>query len=283
MIGGFVISNSVATADSTPAPLRVAFRGLGPSVGVGVQRLEDPTIELYDSSGTSIGHNDDWAGDMSAAEIIASGLAPADSREAAMIRTLSPGAYTLVVRPKSGSASGVGLMEIYELSNATNEERRLINLSTRCLVGTGDNVPVAGMIIGERTPDGHAVNDESVPDRRMLVMGRGPSLGVAPYNLADALPDPQLELAQVDDSNSPTGTTIIGTNDNWKTIDDDSPTTIPVEQRVALEEELQAASYAPSNVLESILWPTLRPGAYTTVLSGSSNTTGVGIIELYEY
>lgn len=102
-------------------------------------------------------------------------------------------------------------------------------------------------------------------------------------NYADALPDPQLRLAEVDDSNSPTGTTIIGTNDNWKTIDDDSPTTLPVEQRVALEEELQAASYAPSNVLESILWPTLRPGAYTTVLSGSSNTTAVGIIELYEY
>lgn len=42
-------------------------------------------------------------------------------------------------------------------------------------------------------------------------------------------------------------------------------------------------SLRSSDDLESILWPTLRPGAYTTVLSGASNTTGVGIIELYEY
>jgi thermitase len=162
LIGGFFISNSVPVSGHTPAPLKIAVRGLGPSVGVTVTRLQDPHIELFDSSGASLASNDNWATDAHVAELPPS-LVPHHPSESAMVRTLPPGGYTVVVTPKQGTPPGVGLVEIYELSDGTNEERRLINLSTRCIVGTGEEAPIAGMIVGEFTT---ATQGRVVPVRR---------------------------------------------------------------------------------------------------------------------
>jgi hypothetical protein len=107
MIGGFVVTGT--------QPMRVIVRALGPSLGLaGVQdALANPTLDLFDSSGTRIATNDNWASDQ-VAEISSSGFRPSDTREAAIIRTLPPGAYTAIVRGKDG-ASGVALVELFNL------------------------------------------------------------------------------------------------------------------------------------------------------------------------
>ena len=92
---------------------RVIFRGLGPSVPV-PGRLADPVLELHDGNGTTIGSNDDWK-QTQGAEIQASGLAPPNDAEAAIIGNFPPGQYTVVLRGKNGT-SGIGLVEAYKLN-----------------------------------------------------------------------------------------------------------------------------------------------------------------------
>jgi hypothetical protein len=107
LIGGFILGGSGSS--------NVVVRALGPSLlQLGVSdALVDPTLDLRDANGTLVASNDNWA-DTQQAEIAASGLAPSDSREAAIEQTLSAGNYTATVSGKNGS-SGVGLVEIYNL------------------------------------------------------------------------------------------------------------------------------------------------------------------------
>ena len=108
MIGGFIIDGD--------QPIEVIVRAIGPSLTpLGIpQALIDPTLELYDGNGSLISQNDNWRSDQEE-EIIASALAPTDDREPAIIATLTPGAYTGVVRG-AGNTSGIALIEIYRLT-----------------------------------------------------------------------------------------------------------------------------------------------------------------------
>lgn len=137
-----------------------------------------------------------------------------------------------------------------------------MNLSTRCLVGTGDEQVIAGTLIGDFNNTGLPK-----PDRRVLVLGKGPSLGA--FGLQGTLSDPQLSLPNMGQF-----------NDNWATIDDDSGS------GQVVEEELSGnySGFGPANYLESALWPTFAPAsANTIILSGANGATGIGLIELYEY
>src|SRR3984893_16941261 len=118
----------------------VIIRAMGPSLtGAGISNaLQDPMLELHDSSGALIASNDNWK-DTQQAEIQASGLAPADDRESAIVRTLPPGAYTAIVRGKDG-AGGIGLIEGYDLGPSADSI--FANISTRGFVGTGDNAMI---------------------------------------------------------------------------------------------------------------------------------------------
>jgi hypothetical protein len=247
LIAGFVIGGS-----SSGSALKVGIRGLGPSVGVSVARLGNPRIELYDGAGNLIDANNNWYEDWNAADTTASGLQPSNNSEAAMVRWLNPGAYTVILRDE-GTQYGVGLFEIYELQGNTNEQSRLTNLSTRCLVGTGDEQAIAGTLVGDFNNTGLPK-----PDRRVLILGKGPSL--AAFGLQGTLSDPQLSVSNMGQY-----------NDNWATIG-------------VLGEELSTAGLAPGNYLESALWPTFAPAsANTVVLSGANGATGIGSIEFYEY
>lgn len=109
LIGGFVNRGRTTS--------RVIFRALGPSlVNAGVpDALPDPTITIYDSAGAVVASNDDFAGAPDGgAAVTTAGLAPTNAAEAALQVSLAPGAYTAVVRGK-GAATGVALVEIYEL------------------------------------------------------------------------------------------------------------------------------------------------------------------------
>lgn len=105
MIAGFVVKGAESKT--------VVVRGIGPSLAAaGVTgALSDPSLELYDASGTLVQQNDNWA-DTQATALTAAGLAPSSARDAAIVATLAPGAYTAVIRGVGG-ATGVALAEVY--------------------------------------------------------------------------------------------------------------------------------------------------------------------------
>jgi Fibronectin type III domain len=107
MIGGFIIGGT----DSA----KVIVRAIGPSLtAVGVAgALSDPVLELHDVQGSLIFQNDDWRSDQEQ-QIIDSTVPPSSDKEAAIVATLPPGAYTAIVHG-SGGTTGVALVEIYSL------------------------------------------------------------------------------------------------------------------------------------------------------------------------
>jgi matrixin len=113
LIGGFIVGGS-QTKD-------VVVRAIGPSLAaVGVSGpLSDPMVELRDASGNLLDSNNDWGTHPKAAQIQSEGLAPSQPAESALQITLQPGSYTAIVRGVNGS-TGIGLVEIYDLSPAPN-------------------------------------------------------------------------------------------------------------------------------------------------------------------
>jgi hypothetical protein len=106
LIGGTIVIGSGSTT--------VLFRALGPSVPGVPNALQDTTLELHDGQGSTIASNDNWQ-DSQAAEIQATTIPPPDPREAAIIRQLTPGAYTAIVRGKNNT-TGVALIEAYQIN-----------------------------------------------------------------------------------------------------------------------------------------------------------------------
>lgn len=110
MIGGFILGNNSANA-------RIAVRGRGPSLAqFGLSPvLADPTLEIRNSNGTTLVSNDDWESDpVSAAQLVANGLAPSDPKESGIFTTLPPGQFTAILAGKDGGI-GIGLVEIYNV------------------------------------------------------------------------------------------------------------------------------------------------------------------------
>ena len=104
MISGVIVRGEAGSAQ------RVLVRAVGPSLPFS-GTLANPTLELFNANGVLIRSNDNWRGDQQR-EIQATGLAPANDLEAAMIATLPPGAYTAVVRGAGGS-TGVALADVF--------------------------------------------------------------------------------------------------------------------------------------------------------------------------
>ena len=237
LIGGVIIAGTDAK--------EVIVRAIGPSLGdFGVMDpLANPILELHYPDGTTVVTNNNWRDDQEA-EIMATGLAPNDDLESAILATLDPGAYTAIVRGVD-EGTGIGLVETYDLNQAVDSN--LANISTRGLVETVDNVMIGGIIVG---PDGS-------PNGSILLRGIGPSL--SDFGITNPLEDPTLELR---DGNG----ALIVSNDNW---------------RSAQEAMIEDTGLAPSDDLESAILATLAAGSYTAILSGVSGTTGVGLVEFY--
>jgi N-acetylneuraminic acid mutarotase len=115
MIGGFIVGGGSATGTA-----QVVVRAVGPSLSAaGVAgALADPTLELHDGNGTLLASNDNWKtrpdGTSQQAEIEATTIPPTNDFESALVRTLEPGNYTVIVRG-TNSTNGVGLVEAYHL------------------------------------------------------------------------------------------------------------------------------------------------------------------------
>lgn len=222
-------------------PKTVLVRGIGPSLPL-AGALADPYIEVHGPAGELLATNDNWQDATTRQEIIDSGLAPANAAEPALWGVINPGAYTVVVRGKN-DATGIGLFEVYDLDQTV--ESNLGNISTRGSVGTGNDVMIGGTIIAGVSP------------ARVLFRAIGPSL--TNFGVSNALGDPVLELH---DGNG----VLIASNYNW---------------RDTQEAEITATGLAPSNNLESAILRDLAPGAYTAIVRGLNDTTGVALIEVY--
>jgi hypothetical protein len=198
---------------------------------------------LFDNSGNVKQTNDDWKNSPDAAEIMSSGLAPTNDLESAIIATLAPGQYTAQLAGKN-NGTGNGVVEVYDLQSSSSAA--LANLSTRGFVGSGDNVMIGGVIIGN--------GDNPI----MVFRALGPSL--AGFGVANPLLDPTLGLFDGNGNQ-------IASNDDWK---------IPQIQAV------RAVNLAPTDDRESAIVSTfLSPGQYTVIVRGKNNTTGVALVESY--
>jgi hypothetical protein len=120
---------------------------------------------LFDHTGALIAANDNWK-DTQKAQIQATGLAPSNNLDAAILITLSPGAYTVFLQGKA-MVTGIGLAEFYDVDPSANSQPT--NLSARAFVGTGNDVLIGGTIIRE--------NGTSL--LRVLVRALGPSFASA--------------------------------------------------------------------------------------------------------
>ena len=224
-------------------PKRVILRAIGPSLPL-AGAISDTVLELRNSSGGLIAINDDWRSDQEA-EIIATGIPPTHIWESAIVATLpaNNSAYTAIVYGYQG-ATGIGVVEAYDLDRTVNS--KLANISTRGFVSTGDNVMIGGTII--------IGNNQA----RVLLRAIGPSL--ANVGVPNALSNPTLELH---DGNG----ALIAFNDDWRT-----------DQ----EAEIIATGIPPTNNLESAIVRNLAPAAYTAIVRGSNNLTGVALVEAYQ-
>ena len=135
------------------------------------------------------------------------------------------------------------MFESYDLDAAANATRA--NVSAHGLVQTGDDVLIAGFIIGSGESD------------TVVVRAIGPSLADA--GIASPLQDPTLDLYDANGG-------VIMSDDNWR----DSQETL-----------IQSTGLAPTNDSESAIVKSLAPGSYTAVVRGKDNSTGVALVEVF--
>lgn len=236
LISGFII-----TSDDT-VPITVVVRAIGPSlISAGITNaLMDPTLELFDSDGHLLGSSDDWKTTPGANSVKAADLGPTDTRESALYRSLPRGGYTVVVRGKNNT-TGVGLVEVYNLGSDGNA--KLVNISTRGQVLTGDNVLIGGFII--LGPFNHSI----------LLRALGPSI----TGVAGVLPNPTLQVVNAQ------GDTLSYNND-W---------------RDTQEMQIHDSGLAPGDDKDAAILQSLGPGNYTAIVRSKNNSTGVALVEAY--
>jgi len=249
LIAGFVVQDSTGT----PYLVRAVGPGLAPQGIVGL--LRDPVLELF-SGQTLRQRNDDWprndpvSGFGLADTIEGVGAFPLTpgSKDAALVPVLESGVFTAQVTSADASA-GVALVEVYD-ARGSNQNARLINLSTRGTTGSGENTLTAGFVV-ERGA------------MRLLLRGIGP--GLAQFGVPRTLPRPRLELFR--------GQTSLASNSNW-TAD-------------GFKYDLMAAGAAVSafSLVEdrpdaAILFRA-SAGDYTIQITGLDSTTGEALVEIY--
>ena len=224
-------------------PKKVIVRGIGPSLSV-PGKLANPTLQLFQGN-VLLDSNDDWQQSPNKQAIIDSGVPPTNNFESAIVATLpaNNSGYTAILRGVN-NGTGIGVVEAYDLDQTVDS--KLANISTRGFVGTGDNVLIGGTIITGNS------------STKTLFRAIGPSLSSA--GVGNALQDPTLEIH---DGNG----ILIISNDNWRSYQ---------------EAAITATGIPPADNRESAILLSLAPGAYTAIVRGNNNSTGVAVVEAYQ-
>jgi hypothetical protein len=245
LIVGFVVSGN---SDKS-----LLIRGSGPALSAfGVTGvLADPTLALY-SGARLLAANDDWSTSSDAAEIPAASQSvgafalPEASRDAALLTTVAPGAYTGQITGKQDS-TGTALIELYDVAGS---DARLVNVSVRTSVRADGAAPTIGFVVSGTEP------------KKLLIRAVGPSL--AAFGVSGVLANPQLDIYAGDQR--------VQQNDDWA----GSSELNDVFGQVGAFPLNDAASKDAAIIF------TAAPGAYTAVVSGANNASGTVLVEVYE-
>ncbi|ACB75279.1 hypothetical protein [Opitutus terrae] len=243
LIAGFVVNGTGSK--------EVLIRAVGPSLAQAglAGALTQPRLQVFDSTGRLIATQERWDPTLKPvfAQIGASPFAE-NSLDAALRLTLAAGHYTVHVSGIDGPR-GIALVEVYEINGAP----RLLNLSTRGRIESGDGVLIAGLVISGQGP------------RRVLLRAGGPALTKAGLNTV--VPDPVLTLFDQQGR-------VVASNDDW--CDSDYST------EVAMASSVTGAYAFPDASYDSALLIDLPPGAYSMHVSGLENRCGIALLEVYD-
>ncbi len=250
--GNILIPGFVVTGPGTETLL---IRADGPSLAqfsvTGI--LAQPTLSVYNGS-TLIASNTGWGTNANpaliastAAQVGAFAFNPG-SADCALIANLSAGNYTVQISGLN-SSTGVALAEVYEV-NSTGT--RLVNISTRAMVGTGGNILIPGFVVS------------GPGSEQLLVRADGPSL--TQFSVTGILAQTTLGVYS--------GSTLVASNTGWGT--SSNPALI-----ASTAAQVGAFSFSP-NSGDSAQIVNLTAGGYTIQISGVNNTTGVALAEIYE-
>lgn len=185
--GDAVLTTGFVIRGVEPKP--VLIRAAGPALaGFDVTgALPRPMLTVFDAAGRAIGFNAGWSTNANLAALrVAAGSAgafafPEQSADSALLLDLAPGTYTAQVIDRDG-AGGLALIELYDPETAAGNRSRLINLSARCVVRSGDSIAIPGITSrGDRAP-------------RLLIRAVGP--GLAGFGVAGSLANPRIEVWQ---------------------------------------------------------------------------------------
>lgn len=225
----------------------VVIRGVGPTLqGFGLSgTMADPRLELY-NGGALVTQNDNWGDNAVLSTAFGTvGAFPlaAGSNDAALLQSLD-GSHSVQLR---GTTAGVVLVELYDAGSGGGS--RLVNVSARNEVGTGDNILIFGFVV------------DGVGAKNVLIRAIGP--GLVDFGITNALADPRLELFRANVAAAIAG------NDNW---DGSLAGTFSTVGAFSLTTASKDAALVTS----------LTPGAYTVQVSGVNNATGEALVEIYE-
>jgi hypothetical protein len=243
LIAGFNVSGTT--------PKDILIRGLGPRlVQAGVTgALVDLKLQIFDSTGKALTSNDRWSTNLKSSFTQVGALPLQDnSADAALRLKLPPGSYSAQITGVS-QPRGVSLIEVYEMDGTA----RLLNLSTRARVETGDGILISGFVV---TGSG---------SRHLLIRAGGPVLG--PLGVQGVLADPALTVL---DSQGVTR----AQNDNWG--DGGHATELAALFKTA------GAFPFEDNSKDAALTVDLPAGAYSIQVKGVGNTSGVALLEVYD-
>jgi hypothetical protein len=169
--------------------------------------------------------------------------------DSALLVNLPPGAYTAQVSGLDGQ-TGIALAEVYQVGSSP---AKLINISTRALVGTGSSVEIAGLVVQGSAPT------------QVLIRAVGPTLST--FNVSGVLAKPTLTI--VDSSGN-----TVATNTGWSTNSNAAA--------IASETTTVGAFVLPVGSADCALLLTLAPGSYTAIVSGVGGTSGIALVEAYQ-
>lgn len=165
------------------------------------------------------------------------------------------GTYTVLVSNEIASVESAGAVVTVAAADASNA--RLLNLSTRGLVGTGANVMIPGFVV------------QGTGMKRVLIRAVGPTL--TQFNINGALPDPQMTLRRWDAASN--NYVDVASNNEWGANTNAADITAV---------GTSVGAFTLGDAHEAALLVDLEPGQYTVVASGVNEGTGIGIVELYD-
>ena len=268
--GGFVIQGS--------QPKTVLVRAAGPALApLGVPDvLADPVLRLHPPGQAAIAENDNWDavpnGIANVANSVGAFPFARGSRDAALLVSLAPGAYTAVVEG-AGGTTGSSIVEVYDTSR--DASNKVINLSTRGHADLGSRQMFGGFVVR---------GDPGIT-KRVLIRVLGPSLGREPFNMEGILYDPVLQLRNA------VGDLLVE-NDDWSlgTVSGTYGDAADFSPKVTYhgEKKIEATGYAPGNRREPCILVDLLPGNYTVTIkpfdmvASQGVRPGVAIVEVYE-